>query len=197
MPEAEFPANDDSLLVRLLIRGDEAAFERLYNKYSKGLFYFVFRILNSKEEAEGLVQDVFVKIWEDRANLNADLSFSGYIFTIAKNTTSNLFRKSVNREVYQRYIKRNNSITESQTENDISLHELQAAIENLINSLPPKRKLIYKLNRERGLSREEIAIYLGVAVGTVDNQLIKARRFIKEGLSSYFNKTSNNTHGKV
>ena len=169
----------------------------MYNKYSKKLFYFSYHIVNSKEEAEGLVQDVFVKIWEDRAKLDPNLSFSGYIFTIAKNTAFNLFRKSVNREICQRYFERNNAITESQTENDISFHELQVAIEDLINCLPQKRKLIYNLNREQGLSRSEIASQLGLTVGTVDNQLIKARRFIKEGISSSFFNTSGNYNGNV
>ena len=80
MPEKN--KNTDQLLVKALRKGDFKAFEALFFKYNKNLYYFAKGHLGSSEDAEGLVQEVFIKIWEKREDLKEYLSFNSYIFTI-------------------------------------------------------------------------------------------------------------------
>lgn len=73
----------DAELVEKLRKGDIEAFDAVFDKYSDRLFGFALNYLKSKEEAEGLVQDVFLKIWENRKKLKKDASLKSYLFTIS------------------------------------------------------------------------------------------------------------------
>ena len=80
-------------LVKQLRKGDLAAFDSLFNTYNKKLFYFAKGYLKSTEDAEGLVQEVFIKIWENRSTLKEHLSFNSYLYTITYNSILKFFRK--------------------------------------------------------------------------------------------------------
>lgn len=91
--------DDDKFLVIQIREGNSKAFETLYHRYNKMVFYFAIRYFNSVEDAENVVQDVFVKIWKERARLMEDLSFSNYIFTITKNHLFNINRKNQRKKI--------------------------------------------------------------------------------------------------
>ena len=87
------PANIDAKLVESLKKGDVNAFNDLFAKYNKRLNYFAKGYLHSKEDTEGLVQEVFIKVWENPKELKQDLSFSAFLFTIAYNAILNHYKK--------------------------------------------------------------------------------------------------------
>jgi len=91
-------SQEEKMLISLMKAGNSFAFEKLYFCYSKKLYNFAFNILKCKEDAEGIVQNVFTKIWETRSEINTELSFGAYIFRIAKNMMLNQLRKKNNRE---------------------------------------------------------------------------------------------------
>ncbi len=177
--------NKEKLLVASFKKGDQEAFAILYKKYSKILYQYIFFIIKHKEQAEGIVQDVFVKVWEEKENLNENLSFSAYIHTIARNKFYDFIRKSINRQSYKKFLanKTNNHL--NQTELDVNYRELIEKVDNLINQLPPKRKRIYEMCKKEGMTRKEISEKLNLSISTVDNQLIKAKKFIRNGLTEY------------
>jgi RNA polymerase sigma-70 factor (ECF subfamily) len=158
----------DSLLIEKINQGDTKAFEELYYKYSEKLFYFAIRYLKTKEDAEGLVQEIFIKIWENRSTLKTGLSFNAYLFTIARNAIFNLHRKNLNEKVYKEYLRNYLDEYQNKTENDVILSDMKKRIEKKIEKLPPQRKLIFQLSRNEGLSYREISKKLKISEKTVE-----------------------------
>src|SRR5665811_2551949 len=91
----------DFELVEKLQKGDLDAFDQFFKKYGDRLFGFAFSYLKSKEETEGLVQEVFLKIWENRKNLKKESSLKSYLFTIAYHNMCKLFRK---KQIHEKFL---------------------------------------------------------------------------------------------
>lgn len=162
--------------------GDFEAFDRLFNKYGKRLFGFAIGYLKSHEDAEELVQDIFVKVWENRSELDENQSFNSYLFTIAKNNILNHFRKKAHQQSYIEYIKQHTKLIHTKTEDDIIYSELDAQTKKVIDQLPSRRRKIFLLSREQGYNNEEIAKRLNISKKTVENQITHALKFIREQL---------------
>jgi len=173
------------LLIRAFKRGDPRAFERLFDRHHKKLYVFLYRLLNSKEDAEEILQDTFIKIWEKREEFIEGYPFEFFLYTIAKNAFLSLNRKRVNRKIAEDYLHIFAEVTSNHTEEYVIFKETKAIIDAIINDLPPKRKEIFLLRRIEGFSRQEIADKLGISVITVDSQLLKANKFLKEGIKKY------------
>lgn len=180
----EHSINTDDDLIALLKKDDSIAFETLYLRYSEKLYYFAIRYLKSKEDAEGLVQDIFTKIWEIRKNLNSGQSFSSFLFTIAKNTIFNKHRKKLNENAYREHLRNYFDEVYDKTENDIILADMKARIDKSVEKFPPQRKLIYQLSREEGLSYKEIAKQLGISEKTIEAHIRLALKTLRSALSN-------------
>lgn len=173
---------DPDVLFRLK-QGDEKAFEVVYWKYSSWVFNFIQSLLYDKSLAEDLTQTVFLKIWEKRTNIEPELGFDSYLFAIARNlvykeTESRLQSEQVNITLKNRSVE-----IESLTEENIDADSLKEYIDTLVEQLPPSRKDIFYLSRRQHLSNKEIAIRLSISEKTVETQLYRALRFIKQKLS--------------
>lgn len=179
-------SGDEILLIQRFKNGDEKAFELLFEKHHKKLYGFLYNLFGTKHDAEEIVQDTFVKIWEKRADFNTSYSFESFLFTIAKNAFLNHNRKKVNRKVVESDLGLiiNNQIS-NDTENYVLFNETRDIIQTIIDDLPPKRKEIFLLRRIEGLSRKEIAEKLGISVVTVDSHILKANKHLKEELKKY------------
>ncbi|MEN8249730.1 MAG: RNA polymerase sigma-70 factor [Bacteroidota bacterium] len=179
------PVECEILLIKAFKEGNQQAFEKLFEQYHKKLYAFLFRLLNSKEDAEELVQETFIKIWEKREDFIEGCSFQSFLFKIAKNAFLNLNRKKVNRKVFEDRLNFLNEIPQGSTDDYIIFKETTEIINTVIGGLPPKRKEIFLLRRIDGFSRQEIADKLGISVITVDSQLLKANKYLKEELMKY------------
>lgn len=174
--------DDDKILVSQIREGNPKAFETLYYKYNKMVFYFAIRYFNSTEDAENIVQDVFVKIWKERAKLNEDLSLSNYIFTITKNHLFNINRKKVNEKKFREYFIHH--FTESgNLENEIVYTDIREKIDKAIEKLPEQRRKVFQLGNIKGYTNKEVAEELHLSVRTVEahkNLALKSlRKFLK------------------
>lgn len=158
--------------------GDLKAFERLYDVYKVQVFNFCFSILKSNPDAQEVVQDTFLKIWQSRSDFDQIISFNGFIYRIAKNLTLNKLRRRSGQPKDFDELEDNLSIL-NQTENEILFQEMQEILDVAIEALPRKRQEIFRLSREDGLSNEEIARKLGLSVNTVKGQMRKALAFLK------------------
>jgi RNA polymerase sigma-70 factor (family 1) len=172
---------EESLLVRELVKGNLLAFNSLFREYSNRLFCFAFGYLKSQDEAEELVQEVFTIIWEKRANLNAELSFKSYLFTISFNIIRKHFRTKSYLIEYLRYEKTDEQ--DLHTSDEISYNSLYHYITRLVDQLPERRKLIFIKSRFEGLSIREIAEELNISHKTVENQLTDALKFMRANLN--------------
>jgi len=174
-------ASDKELIEKLRL-GDVESFDQVYQKYAGKLYAFSLKYLKSKEEAEELVQSVFLKVWENQKNLKKDTSFKSYLFTIAYNEICNLFRR---RKYLHNFISRNmseNSESSGETEDQIDFKFVLEEIAQIIDKLPEKQKAIFLKSRQDGKSTKEIADELGLSPGTVDNYISEALKFIRTNL---------------
>ncbi|MCG6190145.1 RNA polymerase sigma factor [Maribellus maritimus] len=172
-------------LLSLLRTGDRVAFYNIYEKYSKRIYAFVYRYIKQEEDAEEIVQEVFVKIWNLRETIDENSSFDSYLFTIAYNTTINLFRKRLREKKYLENLKSLQQITASpDIIDEIQFSELDATIQNLLNRLTPRQKEIFQLSREEGLTHSEIAEKLGISVNTVKKHITNTLSFLKSHLTN-------------
>lgn len=178
-------AESEILLIKAFKEGNQQAFEKLFEQYHRKLYAFLFRLLNSKEDAEEIVQETFIKIWEKREDFNEGYPFQSLLFKIAKNAFLNLNRKKVNRKVFEDHLNFLNEISSGNTDDYIIFKETTEIINTVIGGLPPKRKEIFLLRRIEGLSRKEIANKLEISIITVDSQLLKANKYLKEELKKY------------
>jgi RNA polymerase sigma-70 factor (ECF subfamily) len=172
-------------LVKLLKKGDMAAFDAIYNKYCHKLHQFVFMYLKQKEDAKDIVQEVFIKIWQTREKIDVYASFDSFLFTIAYNTTMSLLRKRMSETKSREYLKSLQQIENAeQVIDEIQFIELNHKVQGLLNQLTQRQKEIYLLSREEGLTHEEIAQKLNISESTVNNHLVTALKYLKSHLGS-------------
>lgn len=164
----------DALVVQQLMNGNENAFRTLFDKYSNDIFAYGLSIVKSRQYAEELVQDVFLKIWSNRERLNMDLSFRAYIYTIARNLAFNFLKKAVNDKKLREEVFYLSQKFYNTTDSKVQEAEYAVIMEEALRLLPPKRKRIFKMSREEGKSYLDISSELGISVSTVKSQMSKA-----------------------
>ena len=168
-----------NMLLAKVAGGDRNAFTQLYTDHLNNLFRYIFLITRSKEETEEILQEVFIRIWENRAKLPAIDSFENYVFRCARNKLlDNVRRLQVKQRVFSE-IKRSKETSASTTSDLSAYKEYYLLVQQAIEKLPPKRKLIFRLNIENGYSREEIARHLNISDSVVKKQIYKASYFVR------------------
>ena len=171
--------SDESLLI-LLKNGDTLAFYNIYERYCKKLYHFVLKSIKQETDAEEIVQDVFVKIWEMRDKIETNTSFESFLFRIAYNETMDLFRKRISEKKYVEYIK---SIQQSEattnTTDELRYNELSREIDSLLEELTPRQREVFCLSRSEGFSNKEISKKLDISENTVKKHLLNARSYMK------------------
>jgi len=170
---------EDQELALRLKQGDMLAFDEIYHKYNKLLFGFAIRIVKFSHDAEDIVHDVFLKLWQNRTSIDEGMSFRSYLFTIAYNTTINIIRK---RSVKEEYVEALKNLQDQGTNNvatEMEFNELNEKLQSALNELPQRQKEIYMLSRDEGLTYSQIAEKLSISVNTVENHMVKALKFLR------------------
>lgn len=169
----------------MLQNDDRVAFYIIYERYSKRLYGFVLRYIKQEADAEEIVQEVFLKIWEARNRIDVFSSFESFLFTIAYNTTIGLLRKRVTERKYLDYLKTLQQPDESPGgDQEVHFRELNENVHILLNRLTPRQKEIFLLSREEGLSHEEIAGKLQISVNTVKKHMVNTLAFLKSHIGT-------------
>ncbi|QNF33201.1 RNA polymerase sigma-70 factor [Adhaeribacter swui] len=165
-----------------LVKGNEAAFDKLYFCLEPKVYAFALKLVRNKEEAEEVVQEVFLKVWEKRASIQPESGIDSYLFTIAKNLVYNKAKRRVYAHAYHKYLAAKD-YAESSTENQIRYNELSQQVKDLIESLPPVRQQVFTLSRLEGFSNQEIAQKLNTSNSNIENHLNKALRLFKTAIA--------------
>ena len=176
--------NDKEYILKLQ-NDSNVAFEYLYHKYAPRLYGFVRNLTKSADLAEEVVQETFLKIWNNRASIRPEESFKSYIFMIARNHVINVFRKQkriCNSEEYDA-MQNNIAYSENNTEKLIELKELNNHINKVKLHLSPRQREIFELSKEKGHTNQEIADQLNITNQSVKNQLCTSLHI----LQSFFN----------
>lgn len=176
---------DSDLIVRIK-KGDEVAFELVFYKYKGKLYDFIRRSLSEEEDPESVVQEVFVKLWINRAVLEPQQSINAYLYTIARNEVFGHLRKLLVRKKYLEELHHQVIETTDNTNRQIEYQELETILTKLIDGMPEKRREIFCESRMEGLSYREISEKLHISENTVDTQIRKALGFLKTKLRNYY-----------
>ncbi len=172
-------------LVKRLKNGDMVAFDTIYNCYCHKLHAFVYLYLKQEEDAEEIVQELFIKIWESKDKIDVYESFESFLFTIAYNATMSLLRKRVSETKSREFLKSVQRIDiEENVIDEIHFKELNYKVQSLLAQLTPRQKEIYLLSREEGLTHEEIAQKLNISESTVNNHLVSTLKYLKSNLDN-------------
>ncbi|UZR98824.1 RNA polymerase sigma factor [Chondrinema litorale] len=184
-------SENEITLVQDLKAGNETAFQKLFHKYYHKIFFYALSYLKIKEDAEEIVHDTFVQIWNTKNGLDDQKSFEGYVRTISRNLIYNQIKKKSYHQLYLDYIKSKKEEASCNTEEQINFAELKQLTNEAFENLPPRRKEIYRLSRIEGLTHQEIAKTLGITVNTVKDQMSKALTDIRK----YLTKSAHVPHG--
>lgn len=165
---ADIPA--DRFLLMQLAKGNSWALESLMRRYESRIYRFVLKLLKSAELAEEITQDIFITLWESRAELENIDSLSAWLFTVSRNRAFNALKDIAARHLREeKYAMM--AASEVDGEQEILYRDLQQAMAGFVDALPPKRKEIFRLKTEQGLTTEEISQQLNISPHTVKNQL--------------------------
>lgn len=174
---------EDSELIHNLKNGDLDAFNLVYKKYAQKLYAFSLKYLKSVEEAEELVQSVFMKLWENQQSLKKETSFKSYLFTIAYNEICNLFRRRKYQQKYAVDTLAVQSIPSDNSDTQFNYRSILNQVETIIEKLPEKQKHVFIKSRIEGKTTKEIAKEVGLSPGTVDNYISEALKFVRSNLN--------------
>lgn len=173
-------------LLDRISKNDEKALQQLFELYGDGLLRFSVSIIKKKELAEEVVCDVFFQLWLQRKKISTIENIKAYLFTATKNTTINYLEK----EKRVRFSSLDDisvtlPIDEICPETELISAELRNAIEQAIQHLPERCKLIFSLAKIEQFKYKEIAQILGISVKTIDHQLTIALKKIGEAIEQH------------
>ncbi len=164
--------------------GNEKIFQEIFNTYYEPLCRFSLNRLENQEEAEELVQDVFVKLWIKREELLIQQSLKAYLYRMVQNRIINRSEHNKIRKIHQQHVL-SNQHENSVSENDFHEEELNNLAAMAVESMPEKRRQVYELSRKKGLKYSEIAEKMGISIKTVEVHLSKALDHMRVYLKDY------------
>lgn|SRR5690606_4861326 len=183
MTSLNFEKNQDALLLEQIASGDKAAFGKLYEKYWSVAYLKAFKRLKNEAYAKDVVQEIFVNIWSREKTPIAN--FPAYLNISIRNQVLKLIAKERYTEGFLDYLP---EVIPSYlcADTNIKRSEFYTSYERVVDTLPPKRRLIFKLRHHEDLTTKVIASRLGLSIKTVQNQLGKAAEQLKGSLLRFF-----------
>lgn len=178
----EAEKNEKALLLRLR-NGDGKAFECIYRIYSLPIYGNILKMVHDEDAADDLLQDVFLKIWDKREDIDPEKSFRSFLFTCSKHLVYNFIRRGNLENQVANYLSYRNTELYSHIEEDIAYKQTETFFRDVVAKLPAQRQKIYNLCKVEGRSYEEAATLLGLSTSTIHGQLVKATHFIKEQMT--------------
>jgi RNA polymerase sigma-70 factor (ECF subfamily) len=177
---------NEKVILEQLITGSHKAFTQIYNQYFDLLYGFVFKLLHSHAMAAEIVQDVFIKVWENRAKIDPNGAFKSWIFKIAKNDLIDLLRVQMNNPLFEDYLNycNNENITISQ-DNSFDFDQFMTALTTAKIKLSPRQAQVFELCKEEGLSAKIVSKQLNISEQAVYNYLSQSIHFLRNELKHF------------
>ena len=172
----------EKILVERLINKDKGAFEQVFDEYFEALVRYAYRFLETVEESEEVVQEIFVKFWERCETLSRDSTIKYYLYRAVHNECLNVLKHKGVKDAYSQHVVAFMESSEEMHLEEDNDDERKALLLKEIEQLPPRCAEIFKLNRMEGLRYQEIADYLNISIKTVEVQIGKALKTLRERL---------------
>lgn len=166
--------DDEKMILSRVAKGDESAFRVLFDRHRQKIYNLAMYLTRSEVHSEEILQDVFMKVWKNRAQLNEIIYFNAWLRTIARNTTTNYLKSLAREKLALGKLQRNQSTDKNATEYEMLEKQYKQLLEEAIAQLPPQQKRVYLLSRTGGLRYELIAAEMGITVNTTKEHLKKA-----------------------
>ena len=170
----------DSDLTCLVKIGIKEAFEVLFERYALGIYGFALSYLKNEKDAEELVQDVFLKIWEKREMLDRSKNIKSFIYKVAVNTIYDVIRHKNIEAAFRDFTRENYDVKPESTWHSVIYNEMVANVNDLVKLMPMQQGKIFKLSREEGFTNDEISKKLNISKRTVENQIYRAIIFLRK-----------------
>lgn len=172
-------------LISTLKAGDITAFEMLFRTYYQPLCNYAYTFVQDRDEAEEIVQSTFLNVWEKRDNLAIHTAVKPYLYAMVRNACLNVIKHE---KIKQQHVAMEMAVGERSVESvarTVMASELETRIYQAMDKLPEQCRLVFKLSRFEELKYAEIADQLNISIKTVENQMGKALRIMREQLKDY------------
>ena len=176
----------DKQIFEAIKRDDNVAYEMVFREYYRPMTAYAFRFLGNLSDSESIVQDVFLRLWQNRNEIMIASSLQNYLFRSVKNHCINYIEHDKIKSGYQAMVIRNEEDRSEYSEFFLEFG-LPNKIEAAIAALPEKRQEIFRLAREEGLKYREIAERLDISIKTVETQMTLALKQLRQSLKEYRN----------
>lgn len=176
---------EESKLILRLSEGDKTAFEILFRHYYPGLVIYASKFVQDRSEAEEIVQEFFIRLWEKHHKIKSSPTLKSYVFQSVKNSSLNFIRdKKVSLPIIEELVQKSN--TELIFNPDLYIaSELQQKIESAVNGLPEKCREVFLMSRFRNMKNDEIAQELNISKRTVETHISNAIKVLKSELKDF------------
>lgn len=174
-----YQSYSDEQLLSLLKDSDIAAFNMVYDRYSRLLYLYILSKTDRGETSKDLLQDLFATLWEKRCTLDIHLSLKSYLYQCVRHKIIDLYRRD---STYRKYLQQLIEHFDAQPHNIVDTYDYKARAHEVfeaINQLPARMKEIFMLSRFENLSIEQIAARLDLSQQTVKNQISKALKILR------------------
>ncbi|WEK35912.1 MAG: RNA polymerase sigma-70 factor [Candidatus Pseudobacter hemicellulosilyticus] len=178
--------NTETVLLERLAQNDEDAFAELYRRYHPKLYFFVLNFTGNQQAAEDALQEVFVKLWAERASLTGITNFNAWIFRVAKNHVLNGLRRMAHETLILAEIAKDITAGTPEPLQLLGYKDAYAVLHAGIAELPQQQQRVLLLSREEGLKYEEIGALLNISPLTVKKHAAEALRFLRDRFKKHY-----------
>ncbi len=190
MDEKEFASvvkTDERKLIEQLKSDSITAYKQLYELWVSRLYYFVFQYVKSEPVTDDIVQETFLRIWNNRSKLNPESSFKAYLFTVSYRLLLKELRRHLNNPLMGKYLEYQENLVVSgeYIEESIDIEQFQKVLMSVKRKLSPRQREIFELNKEREIPVADIAAKFSISEQVVRNQLSASLKIIRSELKNH------------
>ena len=177
---------NDVIVFKKIKEGDIKAFERVFRQYYTSLCLYAFGITGRKDISEEVVQDVFYNIWKERENIRILCSVKSYLYGAVKNQSLRYQEHLLVQDRHRDYVlNNNNQSADYSPQEELEYKELEEVINRTLKKLPERRMQIFRMHRVDGKKYKEIAERFSISVKTVEAEMTKAYRALRQEIEKY------------
>ncbi|MBB6498382.1 RNA polymerase sigma factor [Pedobacter cryoconitis] len=172
--------SQEKLLLNEISKGNEKSFRKLYDSYFHQVTAYVFKISKSDEVTVEIVQDVFLKLWQNREALTYVENIKGYIYSISRNRSIDYLRKLAKEVDLIKVLAAHHQQYDNNVDQKINANDLQLIIEQALYFLSDPKKKIFQMSKIDGMSHDEIAELMHLSKSTVKNHLSETLKYLRQ-----------------